>query len=138
MVAPAQVGECRLSKEHRAPQIHCEGLLPGAGGHSFDRHGKTVHGAIANDSTYGLASGVWTSDFSRIYRMMNDINAGNVWINTYTHTRYELPFNGFKDSGYGKDDVLEFTREKAVVIAMGGATGAGHNPFAGAAFLDAD
>jgi hypothetical protein len=49
---------------------------------------------------------------------------------------YELPFNGFKDSGYGNDEVLEFTREKAVVIAMGGASAAGYNPFAGGAFSE--
>ena len=100
----------------------------------FDDDDEAI--VIANDTTYGLASGVWTSDLSRIYRMMNEINAGNVWVNTYMHTRHELPFNGFKDSGYGKDEVLEFTREKAVVIAMDGASAAGHNPFAGAAFAD--
>jgi aldehyde dehydrogenase (NAD+) len=70
--------------------------------------------------------------------MINDINAGSVWVNTYMHTRYELPFGGFKDSGYGLDETLEFTREKAAVIAMGDATGDGFNPFAGGAFSESE
>ena len=99
----------------------------------FDSEDEAI--AIANDTPFGLASGVWTSDLGRMYRMIKSINAGSVWVNTYMHTRYELPFEGFKDSGYGKDEVLEFTREKAVVIAMGDAPASGHNPFAGAAFV---
>jgi aldehyde dehydrogenase (NAD+) len=83
----------------------------------FDTEEEAI--AIANDTQYGLASGVWTNDNARIYRMMKAINAGSVWVNTYMHTRYELPFSGFKQSGYGLDEVLEFTREKAVVVAMG-------------------
>ena len=41
-----------------------------------------------------------------------------MWVNTYLQTRHELPFGGIKESGYGHDEVLEFTREKAVVIAL--------------------
>jgi hypothetical protein len=54
----------------------------------------------------------------RFHRFIRDLQAGNVWVNTYLQTRYELPFGGFKDSGYGHDTVLEFTREKAAVIAL--------------------
>jgi aldehyde dehydrogenase (NAD+) len=72
---------------------------------------------IANDTSYGLAAGVWTRDLSRIHRFIRDLESGNVWVNVYRQTRYELPFGGVKDSGFGHDDVLEFTREKAVVIA---------------------
>jgi aldehyde dehydrogenase (NAD+) len=49
--------------------------------------------------------------------MISGIHAGSVWVNTYLQTRYELPVIGFKDSGYGHDDPLEFTREKSAVIA---------------------
>ena len=72
--------------------------------------------AIANDCRYGLASGVWTADLARAHRFIREIESGNVWVNTYLQTRYELPFGGIKDSGYGHDDVVEFTREKSAVI----------------------
>jgi aldehyde dehydrogenase (NAD+) len=81
----------------------------------FDTEEQAI--AIANDSRYGLASGLWTRDLARINRFIRDIRSGNVWVNTYLQTRYELPFTGIKDSGYGHDDLLEFTFEKTAVIA---------------------
>ncbi|MBL7499139.1 aldehyde dehydrogenase family protein [Frankia sp. CNm7] len=73
--------------------------------------------AIANDSRYGLAAGVWTRDLARVHRFLRDLDSGNVWVNIYRQTGQELPFGGIKDSGYGHDRVLEFTREKSAVIA---------------------
>lgn len=82
----------------------------------FDTEEEAI--AIANDSVYGLASGVWTRDMARTHRMIRAIRAGNVWVNTYMETRAELPFAGIKESGYGHDDLLEFTQEKAAVISI--------------------
>ena len=81
----------------------------------FDTEDEAI--SIANDSRYGLAAGLWTRDLRRINRFIRDLESGNVWVNTYRQTRYELPFGGVKDSGFGHDAVLEFTREKAAVIA---------------------
>ena len=92
----------------------------------FDTEEEAV--AIANDSRYGLASGVWTQDVSRAHRMIRDIRSGNVWVNTYMQIRYELPFGGFKDSGYGHDTVLDFTREKTAVLSLGSQLRTDQNP----------
>ena len=75
--------------------------------------------AIANDSRFGLASGVWTQDLHRVHRMIRDIESGDVWVNTYMQTRFELPFGGIKESGYGQNSVLDFSRVKAAVISLG-------------------
>jgi aldehyde dehydrogenase (NAD+) len=73
--------------------------------------------AIANDTRYGLAAGLWTRDLARVHRFVRDLESGNVWVNTYPQTGLELPFGGVKDSGYGHDRILEFTREKSAIIA---------------------
>jgi aldehyde dehydrogenase (NAD+) len=82
----------------------------------FDTDDEAI--ALANDSRYGLAAGVWSRDLTRIHRYIRDLESGNVWVNTYLQTRFELPFAGIKDSGYGHDEVQDFSREKAAVIAV--------------------
>lgn len=75
--------------------------------------------AIANDTTFGLGAGVWTSDLNRAHRMIRSIESGNVWVNTYRIVGTEMPFGGQKASGFGTDSVLEFTREKTCYIQIG-------------------
>jgi acyl-CoA reductase-like NAD-dependent aldehyde dehydrogenase len=57
----------------------------------------------ANDTEFGLAAGLWTSDFAKAWRVARAIQAGTVWINTYKETSISTPFGGFKQSGLGRE-----------------------------------
>ncbi|MCX5700421.1 MAG: aldehyde dehydrogenase family protein [Candidatus Omnitrophica bacterium] len=75
---------------------------------------------LANDSDFGLASCIWTKDLSLAEDLAKRINAGTIWINTYGMFYNELPYGGFKQSGFGKElgreGFLEYTRLKNIVI----------------------
>ena len=67
--------------------------------------------ALANDTRYGLAGGVFTSDGARALRVMKEIRAGVTWINCYNPTFNEAPWGGYKMSGYGRDLGVDGLRE---------------------------
>jgi len=76
----------------------------------------------ANDSNYGLAAGVFTSDISKAHRTAKLLRAGTVWINTYHVFDAAMPFGGYKESGWGREmggQVLDnYLETKSVVAAL--------------------
>jgi len=64
----------------------------------------------ANDTAFGLACGIWTSDYRRAWRISRAIDAGTVWVNTYKQLSISAPFGGFKDSGIGREKGLSGMR----------------------------
>lgn len=78
--------------------------------------------AQANNTNYGLASGIWTSDLSKAHRIAHRLKAGTVWINCHNVFDAALPFGGYKESGWGREmgaEVLNnYTEVKAVTIKL--------------------
>lgn len=59
--------------------------------------------ALANQTKYGLAAGVWTQNIKTAFRVARALKAGTVWVNTYNLYDPSAPFGGFKASGFGRD-----------------------------------
>jgi (Z)-2-((N-methylformamido)methylene)-5-hydroxybutyrolactone dehydrogenase len=77
--------------------------------------------AIANDSPYALAAGVWTQDVRRVLLMSERLEAGTVWVNMYRAVSFMSPFGGHKRSGVGFENGMEaiydYTKTKSVWIS---------------------
>ena len=88
----------------------------------FDEEEEAI--AIANDTPYGLASGIWSQDINRCMRLMRAVKSGVVWVNTYRVAAPQAPFGGMKDSGFGRvrgeQGILEFTQVKNIFIDFSG------------------
>ena len=76
---------------------------------------------MVNDSELGLSASLWTNNLSQAMRLIPEIEAGTVWVNTHVTLDSSLPFGGFKQSGigreFGRESVESFTEIKSVCIA---------------------
>ncbi|WP_027489193.1 betaine-aldehyde dehydrogenase [Allorhizobium undicola] len=87
----------------------------------FDDEAEVI--ARANASEFGLAGGVFTADLSRAHRVVDQLEAGTLWINTYNLCPVEIPFGGSKQSGFGRENSAEalthYSELKTVYVGMG-------------------
>jgi gamma-glutamyl-gamma-aminobutyraldehyde dehydrogenase len=78
--------------------------------------------AIANDTIYGLAAGVWTRDLDKAHRLIKEIEAGVIWVNCFDEGDMTQPFGGFKQSGNARDkcfeSLLAYTQPKSAWIRL--------------------
>jgi len=86
--------------------------------HKFS--GSDEAALLANSVDFGLAACIWTKDLFLAQELAKKLNAGTVWINTYGMFYNQLPYGGFKQSGFGKElgreGFLEYVRFKNVVL----------------------
>lgn len=80
--------------------------------------------ARANNTEYGLASGVMTKDISKALLVSEKLDAGTCFVNTYNKTDVAAPFGGFKQSGFGKDlgkeALHEYLKTKSITFEYWG------------------
>ncbi|QEM82104.1 aldehyde dehydrogenase [Halomonas binhaiensis] len=89
----------------------------------FDREEEAI--ALANDSDYGLAAGLWSQDIDRIMRVTRRLESGQVFVNNWAGGDQTVPFGGVKQSGNGRDkshhSLEEYSELKSVWISLGSA-----------------
>jgi len=104
--------EMRIAREEIFGPVAC--VIP------FDDEEEAV--AIANDTEYGLAAGIWTRDLARAHRVAARIEAGQIYVNEYMAGGVETPLGGYKQSGYGREKGLEalhhYTQVKCVTVRL--------------------
>jgi len=84
----------------------------------FDSEEEVIE--LANNSDYGLGSGVFTENIARAHRVSGRLRSGICWINTYRAVSPIAPFGGYNQSGYGReagmDSIMDYTRTKTTWI----------------------
>ena len=77
----------------------------------------------ANNTSYGLGSGVFTKDIGKAYRTARRLRAGTVWVNTWNVFDAALPFGGYKESGWGREGshaaLNNYLETKSVITDLG-------------------
>lgn len=77
---------------------------------------------LGNATTYGLGAGIYTRDVGKVHKAARLLDAGNIWVNCYGRTDKQLPFGGFKQSGWGRENGPEgldaYLEKKAVYVKL--------------------
>jgi gamma-glutamyl-gamma-aminobutyraldehyde dehydrogenase len=120
-LAGAYVNPTLFTKVDNSMRIAREEIFgPVASVIAFDSIDEAI--SIANDTIYGLAAGVWTQDLSRAHRLVRDIDAGVIWVNSFDEGDMTQPFGGYKQSGNARDNcvesVLSYTQSKSAWIRL--------------------
>ncbi len=116
-VAPTVFADCTDDM----PQVRDEIFGPVMSVLRFEDEAEVIR--RANDTAYGLAAGVFTQNLSRAHRVVNQLDAGTCWINSWGETPAAMSFGGFKASGIGCENGLEtlrhYTKSKSVYVELG-------------------
>ncbi|MCA9507358.1 MAG: aldehyde dehydrogenase family protein [Myxococcales bacterium] len=111
-----------LSKTHKDMSVVKEEIFgPVVCASPFGSEEEVIH--EANDSIYGLAAGLWTKDISKAHQVSKKLRTGTVWVNCYNVFDANLPFGGYKQSGWGREmgaEALElYSETKSICIDLG-------------------
>ncbi|KZP02761.1 aldehyde dehydrogenase [Athelia psychrophila] len=78
---------------------------------------------MANDTSYGLASAIFSQNITRAIKTAHKLHAGTAWINSYNDLDFRVPFGGYKQSGIGRDlgeyALANYTHIKGVHVNLG-------------------
>ncbi|QIC17140.1 aldehyde dehydrogenase [Providencia vermicola] len=111
---PPTILDC--TKVPKADCVKLELFGPVLSVQSFDSEAEAL--ALANDSDYGLAAGIFTKNLTRAHRLTKQLRTGIVWLNTYRAVSPLAPFGGYKLSGHGRegglDAAMQYTTTKTV------------------------
>jgi len=115
-VEPTIFADC----EDDSPNVTDEIFGPVMSVLSFENETEVI--ARANDTRFGLAAGVFTKDISRAHRVINQLQAGICWINSWGDSPAEMPVGGYKESGIGRENGPEtlksYTQVKSIFIRL--------------------
>ena len=115
-VEPTIFADC----EDDSPSVTDEIFGPVMSVLSFEKETEGIE--RANDTKFGLAAGVFTQDINRAHRVINQLNAGICWINSWGDSPAEMPVGGYKESGIGRENGAEtlksYTQIKSIFVRL--------------------
>ena len=115
-VEPTIFADCKDDSEHVIDEI----FGPVMSVLIFDNEAEVIK--RANDTKFGLAAGIFTKDINRAHRVINQLEAGICWINSWGDSPAEMPVGGYKESGIGRENGPEtlksYTQIKSVFVRL--------------------